>query len=452
MSTLSTVGIGVVWNRIASVLVKLCAFANIFIILRFLSVHDYGIIQLVLSVFTTVSGALLPGLGTVLISDMARYRGAGEVGKANALARQYLAMRLALGAVAAALLFFGSGLVAVWMHRPDLGYYIAIIAVLLFTNPLRSALTLLTSAHLNFKLQSVQSVLDEAAKLALIGILFYVFGISIAGALWAMALTPLAVVLLTLPWSWKLIRPVLTAGPTSEPWWCLLSLHRFWGMASSYITAMNQNIRLWLIQIFLGTEAVGLYSFAQGLVSQAIDFINVSAIINPVLANVAHDRTRLAAYGTRAFKYHLWLAIAALVPGLIVTPFFIMWFFPSYTGAIVLTCVSLLTFIPSVVNAATTALYSALQLQKEFFLRAGVLKTVTIGVLTVPLILAFGLTGTAAELITTNLISTLERVRTLRQLLPGFLPSLSSLSSFDATDRDLLQKIRARLPWRGINR
>ena len=78
-SMLRVVGTGIAWNTVATIAVKVLGLVNVFLILRHLSVYDYGLVQLVLTVVSTIGGFLRPGLGSVLISDLARERGEGRL-------------------------------------------------------------------------------------------------------------------------------------------------------------------------------------------------------------------------------------------------------------------------------------------------------------------------------------------------------------------------------------
>lgn len=440
-STLRVVGTGIAWNTIASIAVKLLAIANVFLILKHLSVYDYGIVQLVLTVVSTVGGLLLPGLSSVLVSDLARMRGEGKVGQASALARQFFILQLILGAIAFLVLFFGSSLFATHLHQPTIALYLRIASFSFVAGTLRALLTVLTAAELRFKFQSVLSIFDEAIKLLfLFG--FFALQLGAGAVLYATVLAPLAVVVLTLPWGIRSLMPLMRAPAAEEPWHKLILSHRFWGIASSYLTTLNQNARLWVVQLFLGTEAVGLFSFAQGLVSQAVSLVTFPQIAAPIIARAAHAPERLADYANRALKYQLWIALLALVPGALITPFFIHRFFPVYEGATLMTLIGLFMIIPAAVNVPIGGVYAALKQQKELFVRATLVKSVVLSIILVPLILTLGTTGVMVEFVVTNLVSVIERTRSLRHSVPGFLRSWRPFLVFDATDLELFRRMQ----------
>jgi O-antigen/teichoic acid export membrane protein len=440
-STLRIVGTGVAWNTVATVLVKVLGLASVFLILSRLSVYDYGLVQLVLTVVSTIGGFLLPGLGTVLISDFARLRGEGKIGEVAALARQYVLLQLVLGVLAFLVLFLGSTLLATHLHQPTIGYYLQIVSFSYLAGVVRGLLTVLVTVELRFAFQSVLLVLDEACKLVFLIIGFWL-GLGLVGVLYATVLTPVAVTILTLPWGARSLRPILTAPSPSEPWWKLITDHRFWGISASYLTTLNQNVRLWLVQLFLGTEAVGLFSFAQGLASQALGLVTYSQITTPLIARATHEVERFTDLANRGVKYQLWVALILIIPGMAITPFFITYLFPAYHEAIVSTLILLTLLIPSSINVAVAAVYTALQQQRQYFFRATLVKTFLIIILLPILIPFFGITGVALEYTITNYVSVIERTRSLRHLLPGFLRSFGEFFVLDASDRDLFRRLR----------
>ena len=441
-STLRVVGTGVAWNTVATIAVKVLALVNVFIILRHLSVYDYGLVQLVLTVVSTIGGFLLPGLGSVLISDLARERGEGKLGHVATIARQYALLQVVLGVLAFLVLFLGSALLATYLNQPTIGFYLQIASFSYLAGVLRGLLTVLATVELRFAFQNVLFVLDEGFKLVFL-LIGFSLGLGLVGVLYAAVLTPVAVVLLTLPWGAKSFKPLLSAPPATEPWWTLLTAHRFWGISSSYLTTLNQNARLWMVQLFLGTEAVGLFSFAQGLASQAGSLITFSNITTPILAGAVHEPKRFANLGTRALKYHFWIAAFTLIPGMLLTPLFIHVLFPAYKGAIVITLIYLVTLIPSAANVVLSGLYPALKRQRDYFFNATLVKTFTLVISAPPLILFFGIIGAAIEPLITISVSTIGRIRALRTLAPGFLTDVRELFIFDATDRALLKQILA---------
>jgi O-antigen/teichoic acid export membrane protein len=281
-------------------------------------------------------------------------------------------------------------------------------------------------------------------------VFFYGFGLGISGVLYSMVLTPLMISIITLPWSWKLFKPLISAPPADEPIWKLVTSHRLWGVASSYLTTLTQNGRIWFIQFFLGTQAVAFYSFALGLFSQASALITFGPVTNPVLAQSSHDPERLGDLTMRTLKYHLWITFAALIPGIIITPFFIHWFFPAYAPAMLISMILLLALIPNAVNVATSAAYTALQKQRDYFFRATLVRSVSLVLLAPPLLFFFGLVGAAVEPIITLIISTIERARMLKSLLPNFKPSFSVLFTFDTVDRALTRRLLNRLRFQNI--
>jgi O-antigen/teichoic acid export membrane protein len=452
MSLLRTVGVGIAWNSLASLMVRAFALANVFLILTRLSVYEYGLVQLILSVFSTTAIFLLPGLISSVVADIARTREEGRAADAALLARHYVLLQFILGVAGFCVLHFGAGALTHYLNLEHVGNFLSIVALLFLVNPITSITLMLANAELRFKLQAAVSMVEEVSKFVWMSVLFYGFGFGASGVLWAMVLAPLTGGILLLPWTFSLFLPLFTQKTRKNfSFWTIFRAHRRWGIATSYLGTLNQNIRIWTVQILLGTEAVGLYSFAYGILSQAGSLITFSQVANPLLARAAATGVRLADYANRVFKYHIWFVLLALPFGLLVAPYFVSILFPEYVPAIHATMIMLLALIPSAAAVVSTSVYPALKLQKDFF-RAMVLK-VTLTAVTLPLlVMGFGLVGAALEIVLTNSISVFERTRSLRKHLPGFLRPLRLLITVDGADRGAITRtigqLKARIPKR----
>jgi O-antigen/teichoic acid export membrane protein len=112
MSVVSTIGKGVAWNSAAALIGKGIMFANVLIILTFVTVYEYGFSELVMSVVSMIGVVLLPGLTTAVVADMSVERGRKDYASLNTLFFQQFFLNLTLGICAWGVLFFLSTPVA----------------------------------------------------------------------------------------------------------------------------------------------------------------------------------------------------------------------------------------------------------------------------------------------------------------------------------------------------
>ena len=105
MSFIRTLGTGFAWTTAGMAVGKAVALFNIFLILSQLTVYEYGVTELVMSVVSTVGLFLLPGLAATVTTDLGVERTGREYGRMNALFSEFLTLNIALGVCAWAVLF-----------------------------------------------------------------------------------------------------------------------------------------------------------------------------------------------------------------------------------------------------------------------------------------------------------------------------------------------------------
>src|SRR5665213_3436911 len=97
MGIAKTVGKGMVWNTVSTFVGRGIVFVNVFIILQHLSVYEYGLSELVLSVVSTMSILLLPGLSSAIIADLSTERAQDNKERMKTIFHQYLFLNIVLG-------------------------------------------------------------------------------------------------------------------------------------------------------------------------------------------------------------------------------------------------------------------------------------------------------------------------------------------------------------------
>src|SRR6185295_20032727 len=84
--------------------------------------------------------------------------------------------------------------------------------------------------------------------------------------------------------------------------WRIMFDHRKWSIANSYVGKLGQTLNIWIIRLFLGTEAVGIYSFASGIYGQVASFLPLSNILSPLLPRDVAQRDVFARYIRSSIK------------------------------------------------------------------------------------------------------------------------------------------------------
>lgn len=445
-SLVRTIGEGTLWTTGSTIILKVVGLATIFLTLHRLSVYEYGLVQLVLSVLPLFSIFLLPGMSNVVVADMGVAKGTGALGEMRRIFSQYFVLQATLAFCAWAIVFFGADIIANF-YAGQASSLLKIISFSFLIAPFRSSIQVALRVHLQFFQLSLYTVVEECLKLALIGVFFFVFHISVPGVLLALIFAELFTVFI-MAGSFLNVYRGFSHAPVSkkEPFWGLLYFHGKWSVFSSYLNSFGQNVRLWIIKFILGTEAVGIFSVAAGMLSHTSSFIPISGILAPIIPQFVAQKERFYRLVVKGIKYQLFGSVAVGVVAFFLFPVIIEMLFPNYAPSMPLFQAMLITLIPMSFGTVTSAFY-ALKAQKSLFYSM-VMKTVLIVVLAPVFLYLFGLPGIAYEFFLTLSLFAIERLIVLKKLLPGLRVRMGDIISFDQDDRMLVARIETFLKLR----
>ena len=446
MTTAGLIGRGLAWNSIGIVLAKFAAIANVFIVLSYLSVYEYGLIELTMSVVSTIGLFLVPGLAAAVLVDLGIEKGKDDLGKMKALFWQFFSLNVFLGFIAWALLFFGSTIIAGITGNILIDKFFKIVSFSFLIAPFRLITTMLPTVLMRYADQSLFTAIEEIIK----GVFLIAFIVWLQrgaeGLLYATVLAPFVTVLLYLPRTYSAYTTFGNAQMGAlAPLFALIKGHRIWSVGSSYANTMSQNVRLWIIKVFLGTEAVGLYAFAYGIFSNLASLLPLGAVLTPLLPRYIQDVPRVARIVKAAFKIQLGIvALLVCAAALFAIPF-VQILFPHFGQALPLIFIMLIALIPNGLSSILTPVFFAFRAQKSIFFAA--LFKFTLIIMSLPLcVYYFGLVGAGVEIVLTTSILLLERQARVRRYIAGHTLLSHHLFRIDPVEREviglLVQKIK----------
>lgn len=431
------------WNTSAVVLGKVLMFANVFLVLTGLTVYEYGFSELVLSIIAMAGVVFLPGLTAAITADMAVARGRSDFGEMSRVFHQHFLFNLILGVSAWAVLFFAALPVAQFAGTPYAAQFLQIVSFTFLLSPLRAAQQMLASVMLRFLDQSFYSIVEESFKLAFVVLFIVMWRWGIHGLMYAIFLSQLAVLLVYVPRSLSAYREFSRATVVGKyRFWDVLQAHRKWSVGASYVGTIAQNARLWIIKFFLGTEAVGLFSFAMGMFSHISSLLPLATVLAPVMPRYVDQRDQLARILRASVKFQAALGLFALVMAFGLTVPFVSILFPKYVDSIPLIFVFLLSIVPNSIGALFIPVFAAYK-QQQSLLFANTFKAFLMAIFLPPSILLFGLPGIGVEVFFTTVGNGIERYRRLRRLLPEFSLLLSELFRADEREKEAMRIVYA---------
>jgi O-antigen/teichoic acid export membrane protein len=442
-SVIQTIGKGTAWTSLGTWGVKLTGLLATFITLHQLTVYEYGLTELAISIIPLLSIFVLPGITTVVQAEIGIAKGRMDYAKARALFDEYFFVQFVISVIPWALVFFGASAISSF-YNEGIADLFRIVSFAFLISPFRTMATLLFRINLRFGTVAAYGVSEELLKFFLLLLCYFVFDLRAQSVLIAYVLNEFLTLLFFSPKFFKEYLPMRqhSKSATDRPFYALMASHGKWGIATNYLNNFANNIRLWIIKAFLGADAVGLFALASSLFAHTLSLLQLNSVITPILPQYAHQPARFNRLVDKSIKYQFLGYTLSGILTAIGFPLLIHYFFPKFLPALPLFSIMVFTVVPAAVSGVLTAVFTALQAQRELFF-ATLVKTFIIALIAPPLIIFFGVHGVAIEFFLTTLLFTLERYRVLRKRMPSFKIRARDMFSLDQDDRIIIQALRS---------
>lgn len=427
-----------------SMLIKLLAFLNINLVLWNLTAYQFGAVELALSFIAVPSLLLFGGLSSTIIADIASHRSRNEPALARTVFMRFFVLSLTGGIAACIAVVLFAEYWGSIEGKEEVGAFLKVAALTLLISPLRMAIQNVLTAFNEFTFLAFFSAIEEVAKT--IGIFVFVIYLDRAslGLISAIVLSQTVPVFLLSSKAYALFKSLgASSGESMNPF-LLLREHRLWSLANSTFGVVAKPMRVWLIKFFLGTEAVGLFAFAFGILGHISSIVSISQVFAPLAAHHAHIPDQFKRLVHAATKYQLLLSIGAAVACIPLVLIGVPILYPNFTGAMPIVYGVLAALIPTGILALCTPIFIALREQRSQFISA-ILRIVFLAVFAVILYPLFGIVGIGIELFATLVASLWERDRRLRTLLDTGLFDVAHLTRYTAEDSLLVSATTRKL-------
>lgn len=423
----------------ATVVTRVASFFSVLLITRSMSLHDFGAMQLALTVTGPIGFLTSFGVETAMVAELARRLGEGAPGSARKLFRSFARQKIGLTILLLVIGWFGRTHMTEWLGEYVADYFLW-IAVLATTYAVGSTMEALLQATERFLYLSWSVIVESLLRLLfLVIILWGQGGLTPTTAIGISALAKASALLLVeLPEVVRQYRRWASSPLTGGGMAQLLWTHGKWGVVSQGILPQIDNaLRPWMVNFFFGTAAVALTTFPGHLFGALTVLFPIHKVIAPRIARTIHDPVRAADIARRATKLGVWSAVLlAITSSLAVVPF-VRWFFPAYEASIIFYWVIAPRLIVLAIGAEQDAFFQALRVQKSLvkYQIIVVLSNVTL----LPIALrVFGLAGLFAERTVAVGVVTVLREQYLRRVHGVATIGFRDLFHFSADDRALL--------------
>lgn len=429
---------------------RVISFFSFLLIARSMSLAEYGVLTLAMTVGGPLSFLSGLGLEPVVVAECARAVGEGRLGEARRLFRSFAQQKMlatlvlvALGALLRGPLshWFGVGIanyffwISLWAGAVALG---SIAGLLLQMQARFAHISLMDTSEGIIRLTCI-------AGIATFGSLNPVSIIIASIAARLLSLAPVGPQLLTLLGLWRAHRP------TGIGFWTLARTHGKWATLShGVVVQIDNTVRPWMINLFFGTEAVALITMPGNIFGALSILFPVHKVMAPLIAAHIHDPARAAHMAQKATKVGVWSAtLIAIVAAILILPF-IRTFFPQYTASIPLFWILLPRLPLLALGANLESFFNAFRAQRDLlrYQLVGVASDLTL----LPLCLTvFSIPGIFIERWLVMAATTALRARYLQRVHHVTILPLDDLFRFTSEDRTLLGQVwtsfRNRLPF-----
>ncbi|OGZ99944.1 MAG: hypothetical protein A3C07_02850 [Candidatus Sungbacteria bacterium RIFCSPHIGHO2_02_FULL_47_11] len=429
---------GGLWLSGGAFVVRLIGLATVVVILSTLSVREYGIYKLVLAAFGFLASFFIGGFDPLIVNDLARERGEGRFGRVKRLFVEYSSIKIVVGVAFFLLTFFGSSFVGRW-YESEVIPFLRTISFLFLLVAFERPLNLLFNVNLKFRLMSLFTVVEEAAKLVLILILVVWAKRGVEGLVIAYVASTAVALLIFMPYGLRMAYSLLKHQASKESvLWFLARAHGKWGIASRYVVEAQKSVSPWLVQVFVGPEAVGLYSLAEGLYGQITSLVPISNLLTPLIPRELGNKERVRnvllygiKYGTVAFGI---IAVASFF----VMPVLVQWAFPHYVPSMPLFRVMAIAFLTTAAAGVVNTILFAYREQKILFFLI-LVRLLVLMVSSSLLLMWLGVIGMAIAFVLTAIFFVWIRYYSMKRAAPEICVPLGEFFRFTKEDRRFIR-------------
>ena len=403
-----------------------------FITLTALSVHQFGLYQLVLAAVALTDTFSVNFFDEVVSNDISRAISDNRQGMAKRLFHELALLKVGLGILLALSLFFGADIVAK-VYDKDIGSYIRIASFLIGIRAIRSTAQIFLASVVSLRALGTPAV-EEISKLVLVSGFFFFAELSIDRVLIATLIgASAALVYVSIPF-FREYRSVF-GGSAAVREFLLVGIvksYGAWVLLRSTIKKIAKPVQPWLIVTFLNTEAVALYALAANLVTMVKDFFPAAS--SSLLAWEVNNVSRLKYIFGRGMKYSLLYGLALAAFAFFFVPLIVEMLFPKYLPATPLFSIFLISVPFHGIQTLEMAILTALREQKVLAMRLFAEILIGFGVF-IALVPFIGLLAAGLGAVIPTLWRAWFLYRQIIKKYPELKPDVSALFRFDQEDR-----------------
>lgn len=417
------------------------ALLNSLIVIKYLSLYEYGVYQLVLAFNGLIGSFFLKILAVVTLNDILRFIGEHREDLAKRLYHQYAFLKITISVVVFFFVYIGADIISSY-YDENVASFFRIISVMFLIDTLYNLVKIVLEARLRLNLIASRPIIYQLIRTSLLIGSIFVFGkFGIKEILIIHVLSAITALLVILYPFWG--QYMLWKGVSSSRENVLLNIfktHGKWSILRPIIAGFSDNVRPWLIKLFINTEAVAVVSVASIMLSavKSILPINTLTYLVPLSINNKEQSRKILSY---SIKYIAILSTAVGTATAIIAMFLVPIFIPQYKNTLGIFFGMLVSLPFSGIGSVAATFLVAMRKQKYLFYQM-VSKSIFTFTATLVLLPIFGIWGVAIETIATSLfVSIIIYIYVKKFGGLGFAVDWAKIFSFTNTDREFIKTI-----------
>jgi len=305
-------------SNVVTIIFNLLSFI---IIVRILSRYEYGLIVLTLSAVSILTTLLDPGIRGIIIADVSRERSENRYDRAKTLLYRYIQIEIILSLTLFAVLF-SSNIYFEQKYSRVVGELVKISAFLIIANAGKNIFLTFFNSHLDFKSFLYLNAGESFFKLLYVVLFGYYFKFGLYGVMLAYPLSVVTSLILTFHRFINITKGYLCIPRSKESFFLnTMKSHGKWAVGIFTLKNLSSNIPPWIIQFFLGVEAVAIFNVARRPVAYVNSLLSpLESVLMPIISREIRNIKRINKIVNRGIKYSLWISLPVVLFGIIFSP------------------------------------------------------------------------------------------------------------------------------------
>ncbi len=430
------------WLSLSNLMSRSISFFAVILITGVLDIKEYGALVLVLTVTGPVDVFSGLGLESVILSDMASFRGKKKYGHVKKLMCSYVVSKLVLATIILGVAWFYKDFLATRFGSSVL-IYLHLLIMWVYAVIINNMLGVILNAHEQFKALSASKIVETSTKLVCV-ILFWLMGImNLYFALLSYVIAKCVVNVFYLASAYRATRYLHSVRVAQENILKnIIMKHGKWDIFSQTITEqLEASMRPWIVKYFIGVEGVAIFSVARNIYTTLIEMVPIKQVIFPIISRSIANTAKNIIIAQKVSKYSflIYLGLAS-ISFFAISPF-INIFFPKYISSILIFRILLVRMLVTATSYGQHSFFYAFKDQKVLFF-IGLMTIISLFTVLPASLFIFGLAGVYIERVVTLSIIYSVKEWYLRKYHGIITWKFSSLFVYDAYDKIVVSKLK----------